>query len=80
MLLDCVDDGPISELLLAETGMVDGVLAPFDRAKVLFDMAEANEIEVGRKNGKVVPFDLIAICCCDCDVVGGCFIPVKLIL
>jgi len=40
--------------------MIDGVL-------VLFDMAEANEIGVGRKNGKVVPFGLIAICCCGCD-------------
>jgi hypothetical protein len=37
---------------LAETGMIDGVL-------VLFDMAEANETGVDRKNGKVVPFDLI---------------------
>ena len=61
--------------------MTDGVLILLDWAKVLFDVlldgakvlfdgAEANENDVGRKNGEVVPFDLIAICCCvGCDVV-----------
>jgi hypothetical protein len=38
----------------------------FDWAKVLFDKTDADD------NGEVVPFDLIAICCCDgCDVVVG---------
>ncbi len=43
--------------------MTDVVLVLFDGAKVLFDTAEANESEEGRKNGKVVPLDLAAICC-----------------
>jgi hypothetical protein len=55
---------------LTETGRTDGGLVLFDEANVLFETAEANENDVGKKNGEVVPFDLIAICCCGCDVVG----------
>jgi hypothetical protein len=46
---------------LIETGRTEGVF-------VLFDGADANENDVGRKNGEAVPFDLVAICCCDPDV------------